>query len=128
MRGVLRGVLRRLRRSGSGSDRGSMAVELVAFVPIIALVTLIVVQGFLAVTAVSSAQDAARDGARAASLGRSVDDAVHAQLPDWIRLERLERWGCGGECVSVEVRIPIGVPGVTTSSVTVTRTAELPRG
>lgn len=110
------------------SDRGSMSVELVAFVPALVLVTLLVVQGFLAATAVSSAQAAARDGARAAGLGRDVAAAVHAQVPDWVRVERLDRYGCAGECVAVEVRIPIGVPGITVSDLTVTRTAEFPRG
>lgn len=122
---------RRLERARTGSatrDRGSMSVELVGFLPVLAMVTLLLVQGFLAAGAVSSAQQAARDGARAAALGRSVVSAVDAQLPDWVRLERLDAYGCDGECVSVEVRVPIGVPGITTSDLTVTRTAEFPRG
>jgi len=105
-----------------------MTVELIGFVPVLTLITLLLVQGFLAAVAVTSAEQAARDGARAASLGRDVNTAVDAQLPSWVRLERLDRYACAGECVAVEVRIPIGFPGITVRELTVTRTAEFPRG
>ena len=125
---MMRRMVRRMMRRGD--DRGSMAIELVGFVPVLALLTLLLVQGFLAATAVSSAQQAARDGARAASLGRDVGTAVDAQLPSWVRLQNLYQDTCpgAGECVAVEVRIPIGFPGITVRDVTVTRTAEFPRG
>jgi len=112
----------------SRSDRGSMSVELIGFVPVLTLVTLLLVQGFLAAAAVTSAQQAARDGARAASLGRDVSLAVDDQIPSWVTLENLDRYACSGECVAVEVRIPIGIPGITVQDLTVTRTAEFPRG
>jgi hypothetical protein len=118
------------RHPGARSDRGSMAVELVGFVPLLALITLLLVQGFLAATAVTSAMQAARDGARAWSLGRDVQLAVDAQLPSWVRLQDVDQYSCDGEClgVAVEVRIPIGIPGITVQDLTVTRHAEFPRG
>ena len=115
-------------RSYTDRDRGSMSVELVGFVPALVLITLLLAQGFLAAAAVSATQSAARDGARAASLGQDVHAAVHAAVPDWIRVEGIDRYACDGACVSVEVRIPIGLPGVTSSNVTVERSAEFPDG
>lgn len=116
--------MRRTRR-----DDGAMSVELVAFVPILAIVTLLLVQGFIALSSVSSIENAARDGARAASLGRDAGQAVRAQLPDRLILDDVSRYPCGsGQCVSVEARVPVGVPGIAVHHVTVTRSVAFPRG
>ena len=57
-----RRLLRRLRRS----ERGVLDIELVLFVPLLVIITLFLIQGFLAVSTVTSVSAAARDGARAA--------------------------------------------------------------
>ena len=74
-------LIRRLRHE----ERGVLDIELIGFVPILVLVTMFLVQGFLAVSTVTSVSAAARDGARAAMLGRSPEQAAHEALPDWVR-------------------------------------------
>ena len=109
-------------------ERGVLDIELIGFVPILVLVTLFLVQGFFAVSTVTSVSAAARDGARAAMLGRSPEQAAHEALPDWVRLESVSD-GCGsGHCVQVTARVPIGIPSITSERVTVTRTAYFPEG
>jgi hypothetical protein len=125
--GARTGLLRQ-----AGRERGALSVELVGIVPLLVLITLVVVQGMLAVTTVSAVQQAARDGARAQMTGqRAVADAVHDQVPDWITVERISTGtdavaGCPGHCVSVEARIPIGIPSFSVDTVTVRRTADFP--
>ena len=113
------------------TERGSMAIELVGFVTVLVFVTILLVQGFMVVSVMSSAQQAARDGARAQMGGGSAGAAVHAQLPDWITVQDIRTGagavaGCTGQCVAVEVRVPLGLPGWSSKDVTVVRTAELP--
>ena len=117
-------LIRRLRHE----ERGVLDIELIGFVPILVLVTMFLVQGFLAVSTVTSVSAAARDGARAAMLGRSPEQAAHQALPDWVRLESVSD-SCGpGHCVQVTARVPIGIPSITSERVTVTRTAYFPEG
>ena len=108
-----------------------MSIELVGFATILVFVTILLVQGFMVVSTISSAQQAARDGARAQMTGGSASAAVHAQLPDWVTVQDIRTGsaavaGCAGRCVSVEVQIPLGFPGWSSKNVTVVRTAELP--
>ena len=117
-------LIRRLRHE----ERGVLDIELIGFVPILVLVTMFLVQGFLAVSTVTSVSAAARDVARAAMLGRSPEQAAHEALPDWVRLESVSD-GCGsGHCVQVTARVPIGIPAITSEHLTVTRTAYFPEG
>ena len=109
-------------------ERGVLDIELIGFVPILVLVTMFLVQGFFAVSTVTSVSAAARDGARAAMLGRSSEQAAQEALPSWVRLESVSD-GCGsGHCVQVTARVPIGIPSITSERVTVTRTAYFPEG
>ena len=109
-------------------ERGVLDIELIGFVPILVLVTMFLVQGFFAVSTVTSVSAAARDGARAAMLGRSSEQAAQEALPSWVRLESVSD-GCGsGRCVQVTARVPIGIPSITSERVTVTRTAYFPEG
>lgn len=111
------------------SDKGSVSVELAISIPLVVLVTLFVVQGFLAASVISSAQAAARDGARAAMThSTSVDGAVASALPDWVVTESVSRQCPGENCVAVTVRMPVGIPWITSKDLTVTRTASFPRG
>jgi hypothetical protein len=116
-------------------DEGSTAVELVAVIPILVMVTILCVQGFLAAATASTAAKAARDAARAAMLGGPGAGYAAAQqtLPRWADLRSVS-WGgaavpgCGGTCARVEVAVPLVVSGFSSGSVTLSRSAELPRG
>lgn len=115
---------RRLRRD----ERGILDIELVAFIPILVLVTMFLVQGFFAVSTVTSVSAAARDGARAAMLGRSPEQAARDALPRWVQLESVSDTCKDKHCVKVTARVPIGIPSFTSKHVTVTRTADFPKG
>lgn len=116
-------------------DYGSVAVELVAVIPILVVVTILCVQGFLAAATASTAAKAARDAARAAMrAGPGAGYAAAQQtLPRWAELRSIS-WGgaavpgCAGTCARVEVAVPLVVTGFSTGFVTVSRSAELPRG
>lgn len=115
---------RRLRRN----ERGILDIELAAFIPILVLVTIFLVQGFFAVSTVTSVSAAARDGARAAMLGRSPEQAARDALPKWVQLESVSDTCKDKHCVKVTARVPIGIPSFTSKNVTVTRTADFPKG
>lgn len=113
-------------------DRGSMAIELVAIVPLLVLVTILCVEGFLAVAAAGAAEKAARDGARADTMGRDGVSAALASLPGWVRDPQVQQGsaakpGCAGTCYRVKVEVPLVVPGFSSGVVSVARSAELPR-
>jgi hypothetical protein len=103
-------------------------------IPILVVVTILCVQGFLAAATASSAAKAARDAARAAMRDGPGAGYAAAQrtLPDWADLRSVS-WGgaavpgCGGTCARVEVGVPLVVAGFSTGSVTLSRSAELPR-
>lgn len=119
---------KRMSRKLRHDERGILDIELVAFIPILVLVTMFLVQGFLAVSTVTSVSAAARDGARAAMLGHSPTQAAHEALPTWVQLESVSD-RCGNRhCVKVTARVPIGIPSFTSKYVTVTRTADFPKG
>ncbi|WP_426562822.1 TadE/TadG family type IV pilus assembly protein [Angustibacter sp. McL0619] len=117
----------------SCGEDGSIAVELVASVPILVVLTMGMVQGLYAVTAVEAASRAARDAARAASPASATTpySAAQSALPGWVRVRQVSvgsGGGCAGECSTVQVEVPFGVPGVLTAgSFTVTKHADLPR-
>jgi hypothetical protein len=102
-------------------------------IPMLVLVTILCVQGFLAAATASTAAKAARDAARAAMRdGMGAGYAAAQQtLPDWADL-RSVTWGgaavpgCSGTCARVEVAVPLVVAGFSSGSVTLSRSAELP--
>lgn len=101
-------LLQALRRE----SRGQGAIELAGVLPVVLMVIVLLVQGFLAMTAVSDVRDAARDGARAEVDGRSAHAAAMASLPSWIENPSVS--SCGRGCVRVRGQIPLGIPGVVT--------------
>jgi hypothetical protein len=107
-----------------------MAIELVGMVPLLVLVTILCVQGFLAAATAGAAQKAARDGARADVMGNSGPAAARDSLPGWVGESRVyqgsaAKASCGGVCYRIEVEVPLVVPGLSTSLVTISRTAEM---
>jgi hypothetical protein len=87
------------------SQRGQATVELVALLPVVALVGAALLQAALAGHAAWAAAQAARAGARAAAVGAdpraAARSALPARLADGVRVRR----GRAGE-VRVAVRIP----------------------
>ena len=117
---------RRLLHMLRHDERGVLDIELVGFIPALVIVLLLLLQGFLAVSTVTSTSAAARDGARAAMLGRFATAAAENSLPDWVTLQSVTD-DCGNDhCVQVTARVPIGLPAFTTEHITVTRTAYFP--
>lgn len=115
-------ALRRVVRAARRDDAGSAAVELAAAVPVVILVMAAVLQTVAVISATSAANQAARDGARALSLGRSATVAVQDSLPDGIDDARVVLLGDGRVEVQVDaVRI---VPFAPTF--TVKRSAVMP--
>ena len=102
----VRTALARLRRR----EDGQAAVSMAAFVPVLVIFLVLLVQGIAAVSAVSELRDAARDGARALEENRAPRPAVMASLPDWIDVTSVST--CGRGCVNVRARIPLGIPSI----------------
>jgi hypothetical protein len=111
-----------------------VSVELVGAVPILILVTVLLIEGFLAASAVDRVAQAARDGARVASRGGDGVAAARTVLPGWVTVRELRTGpeaapGCAGVCATVVVDVPIGVPGwATLAQVRVQRSADFPAG
>ena len=71
-----------------------------------------------------AANQAARDAARAQSLGRSASAAARDALPGWVQLNNVSHGSCSDVCVQVEAGVPVGWPGfMTITHVPVTRDA-----
>lgn len=102
-------------------ERGTSALEVAALAPIVALVAMALVQAAFAAYGITATQTAAREGARAASLDRSVTAAVDDALPSWLPAT-VEQFG-PGKGVRVRVDLPDLVPG---TNLIVTREAVMP--
>ncbi|GAA1633592.1 TadE/TadG family type IV pilus assembly protein [Georgenia ruanii] len=112
---------RRRRLRGAGSERGSAALEMLGVLPVVVLVALATLQVLAGVYTVHAANQAVRDGARAASLGGSVAAAVDRSLPGTLTPRELS--GTGGK-----VRLVLDVPRMAPfiPELRVTRTAVMP--
>jgi Flp pilus assembly protein TadG len=107
-------------RRRTGSDHGVASLEFVTLVPLLILVTDLGLQGGAAMWAVSAADNAARQGARAQSLGLDVQAACTNSLPAGVQLVHCN---LVGDLVEVEVAIVKVSP---LPAMTVTRSAEMP--
>jgi hypothetical protein len=87
-----------------GAERGQASVELVALLPLIALVAAAAWQLVLVGQAGLSAAGAARAGARAVAVGEEAAPAARAQLPADVRGAARVTVGAGGV---VRVAVPI---------------------
>jgi len=112
-------VGRRARRAGA--EHGSASIEMVGALPVVVVVVLVLFQVCATVYATQAANQAVRDGARAMSLGRSVEAAVDDSLPGGLSAQRITYPGAGA------VRIEVRVPGLAfLPEVVVDRTAVMP--
>lgn len=120
----MRTMLGRPRRNSAAArhDRGSAAVELAAAIPIVVLVLAALLQVASVVNVTSAANQAARDGARAMSLGRSAEGAVRDSLPGGLEPKRVRI--LAGSKVEVELEAKRVVPFMPT--ITVKRSVAMP--
>ena len=86
--------------SGVGDERGQALVELVACVPVVALVALAIAQGMLALGAASDAQSAVERARVASALGADPAAAARRGLPARATVV------VGGRTVRVSVPVP----------------------
>lgn len=85
------------------SERGSAAVEAVVLLPVLLLVTMMALQLGVAGWAASQTEEAARQAARAHSLGESWESAAERALPGSLQLSG---GGASADTVRLEVRVP----------------------
>lgn len=112
-----------------GSDeRGVLAIELIGFVAVTLLVLTLALQGIFFAQTHSAAQEAARNGARALSAQENHYQAATDSLPDWAQVVSVNSSTHGEARVEVTVRVPLGLPGITSERVTITRDAVFPMG
>ena len=103
----------------AGSERGQAAVELLALLPLAALLVAGAWQLALAGHAVWAAGTAARAAARAAAVGADTRAAARAALPDGLSRDLRVR-DSGDGTVHVTLRIPpaLGLPPLGHASAT----------
>lgn len=121
-----------MRRVGRGRERGSIAVELVASIPILVAVAMILAQALALVAGVSSVNRAARDAARAAADANSsvsAQQAAERALPSFVEIRSVQvSEGSRSTQATVDVRMKYGINGILTAGgVDVSRSAEMPR-
>lgn len=91
------------RRGRVRSERGTVSIEVVVLIPVLVLVALMTLQLGVAGWTASQAEEAARQAARAQSLGDDPRAAAEQALPGALDVDTLS--SSGGE-VSVRVEVP----------------------
>lgn len=73
-------------RSGipAGRERGTATLEVVGMIPLVVLLVFILVQTAIALYGITTAQTAARQGARAYSQGSDPSSVVRESVPSWM--------------------------------------------
>jgi hypothetical protein len=117
----------RCRGHGPGRERGQASVELVGIVFTIVVVALLSIQGITVAQTASIAQEAARNGARALSLGQDWQAVVERTVPEGLALREADPAVADGAArVRVTVAAPLGLAGMELVDVSLTRTAVFP--
>ena len=92
-------------------EAGAASVEFVALLPLLMIFSMMLLQLFFVVNTSFAADQAARDAARAYSLGRSPHDAARQSLPQGVSLIGVQTFGPDSG-VRVEVEGPHFLPAV----------------
>jgi hypothetical protein len=90
-------------RRRTRDERGSVALEVVALVPILVLVALLTLQLGVAGWTAAQTQGAARASARAQSLGQDPVAAAERALPSGLSIADIDT---GGDSVTLVVDVP----------------------
>lgn len=115
----LRARSRFARRSGQA---GQATLELVALLPVVLLLTGLMLQLGAVIWAITDTTEAARQGARAASMGQDGCSAARAALSGSLTFAAPCSPGSGSVALAVDA--PILIPGFP--DVTIRRAADLP--
>lgn len=101
-----------------GAERGQASVELVALLPLVAVLAVLLWQAVVAGQAVWLAGSAARAAARATAVGSDAAAAARRVLPAHLERGLVVRPAASGEGVRVAVAIPVvfGAGRLTTVS------------
>jgi hypothetical protein len=94
------------RRRRPRSDRGTVSIEVVVLVPLLVLIALLTLQLAAAAWTVAQTQEAARQAARAQSLGQDPEKAAREALPGGIGLVDVDADAAEGR-VTVQASIPM---------------------
>lgn len=116
----------RLRRPARRADAesGTAAVEFIGALPWMILAALVAWQLLLIGAAASAAENAARNGSRAASTGGQAAEAAVDSLPGW--LQDGSTVEVAGTRVGVTLEVPIVAPILRSSRFVIERGAEFP--
>ena len=96
-------------------SEGQVAVELVAVVPLLAVLVLALGQLALAGYGLWTAANAARAGARAALVGGNAKRAALSAVPGWLEHgAKVDPGTDGAGPVDVGLRVPVLIPGAPT--------------
>jgi uncharacterized protein (UPF0333 family) len=106
-------------RRRDDSERGTASLELVGLMPVVAVVASLALQYAAVVFVAHAADDAARQAARAQSLGRDPTSAAEDVVPSNLDVEVVT----SGSRVTVRVEVPRLSP---LPQKTVTRSADMP--
>ena len=115
-----------MRARSRDDDRGSILVELIGYFWIFAMVALMALQLASIGGAMNAAENAARNASRAAGMLRDPASAAYSSV-DPVMRRRTTVVPQGLERMSVRIDVPVVIPGIDTTVVTIERTAELPR-
>ncbi|MEZ0577374.1 TadE/TadG family type IV pilus assembly protein [Nocardioides sp. MH1] len=88
------------------SERGTVSIEVVILVPLLVLIALLTLQLGAAAWTVAQTQEAARQAARAQSLGQDPEEAARGALPGGIDLVDVDADAAAGR-VTVRTGIPM---------------------
>lgn len=104
-------------------ERGTSTLEVAGLAPVVLLVAMALLYAGLALYGVTATQTAARQGARAASLGDDPAAAARAAVPGWLTPEVTSFPTADGTTVRVRTDLPDFLPG---TDLAVTREAVMP--
>lgn len=90
-------------------ERGTSTLEVVGIAPLVVLLLLILVQAAMALYGITTAQTAARQGARAYSQGHDPYSVVRHSVPSWMGVD-IQTFG-PGHGVKATLDLPDIVPG-----------------
>jgi Flp pilus assembly protein TadG len=113
-------------------DRGGVVVEFGAMIPFALFIILIAFEAMMAFMTVERVENAARTGAREASMRHDpgiCDGAARGAMPGWLNDKSVDSGSSGSDGVYCHVRaqLPLLWPGIPLD-VTVDRTIHMPMG